>query len=114
MERAERVWWRPKTQGDNFFYYLELASFVYNKNSSDVEEVGSKFRPQDPQSGWDRDAEVTCSPAGPPAELSVPSVRSDKDPRGHCTWQVWGPGQEVGVIYSMRRKGSMGSLPGFG
>lgn len=110
MERAERVWWRPKTQGDNFFYYLELASFVY-KNSSDVV---SKFRPQDPQSGRDRDAEVTRSPAGPPAELPVTSVPSLKIPGDTVHGQVWGPGQDVGVIYSMRRKGSMGSLPGFG
>jgi hypothetical protein len=47
MERAEQVWWHPKTQGDSFFYYLELASFVY-KYSSDVEEVVSKLLPQDP------------------------------------------------------------------
>lgn len=39
-----------------------------------------------PQSGRDRDADVTRSPAGPPAELSVTSVPSHKDPRGLCTW----------------------------
>lgn len=63
MERTEQAWYRPKTQGDSFFDYLELASFVY-KCSRDVEEVVHKVLLQDPQSGWDRDIEVTRGPAG--------------------------------------------------